>query len=278
MKRKLSKRFRSIIGILLTLGVFAFILLALNSWLGWPTSLLTLAGMLGIAWFISMFAGEQLTPPGLGTTAASCLAVALAVSIIGFGVPWRLGEEDVRFDYRAMFIYWESEDNEPLDNLYLRFPASQIENEFAGEIFGSWELYYVEDNGDFTLQANVNGIVNLRGARSSQLGIYTSGVENSSRGPALTWNIDQLYPREVFMDYGWTWVLGEKVDAVTLRAYGIQEDWSRAYWYTLKAEQENKRIDFSFAVDIFRENTLIERYEVTWENEDFGWYFLSRTV
>lgn len=58
MKRKLSKRLRSIIGISLTLGVFAFILLALNSWLGWPTSLLTLGGMLGIAWFVSMFAGE----------------------------------------------------------------------------------------------------------------------------------------------------------------------------------------------------------------------------
>ena len=101
MKRKLDKRLRSIIGIMLTLGVFAFILLALNSWLGWPTSLLTLAGMLGIAWFVSMFAGEQITPPGLGTTAASCLALALAVSIIGFGVPWRLGEEDVRFDYRS---------------------------------------------------------------------------------------------------------------------------------------------------------------------------------
>ena len=48
--------------------------------------MLTLGGMIGIAWFVSMFAGEQLTPPGLGTTAASCLAVALAVSIVGWGV------------------------------------------------------------------------------------------------------------------------------------------------------------------------------------------------
>ena len=48
--------------------------------------MLTLAGVLGLAWFVSMFAGEQLTPPGLGTAAASCLAVALAVSIIGWGV------------------------------------------------------------------------------------------------------------------------------------------------------------------------------------------------
>jgi len=278
MKRKLGKRSRSIVGILLTLGVFAFILLVLNSWLGWPTSLLTLAGMLGIAWFVSMFAGEQLTPPGLGTTAASCLAVALAVSIIGFGVPWRLGEEDVRFDYRAMFIYLGSEDNEPLENLALRFPAPQIENKFAGDIFGSWELYCVEDNGDFTLQANVNGIVNLRGARSSQLGIYTTGVENSVNGPTITWELDRLYSQEVFMDFGWTWVPGEKANAVTLRVYDIQEDWSHAYWHTPKAEQENKKIDFSFVVGLYRENTLIERYEVTWENEDFGWYYLSSTM
>ena len=278
MKRKLSKRLRSIVGILLTLGVFAFILLVLNSWLGWPTSLLTLTGMLGLAWFVSMFAGEQLTPPGLGTTAASCLAVALAVSIIGFGVPWRLEEEDVRFDYRAMFIYLGSEDNEPLENLWLRFPAPQFDNKFAGDIFGSWGLYYVEDNGDFTLQANANGIVNLRGARSLQLGIYTSILENSGYGPALTWNIDRLYSQEVFMDYGWTWVPREKADAVTFRKYGIQEDWASAYWRTPRAEQENKRIGFSFAVDLYRENTPIERYEVTWENKTWGGFYLFRTV
>ena len=278
MRRKPGKRPRSIIGIMLTLGVFTFILLVLNFWLGWPTSLLTLGGMLGIAWFVSMFAGEQLTPPGLGTTAASCLAVALAVSIIGFGVPWRLGEEDVRFDYRAMFIYLGSESNGSLENLLVRFPAPQIENKFAGEIFSGWELYYVEDDNTLTLQATPAGIVDLRGLRSSQLEIYTSIVENSSRGPALTWEIDRLYPREVFMDYGWTWVSRERAGSVTFRKYGIQEDWASAYWHTPKAEQENKRIDFSFAVGLYRENTLIERYEVTWENEDFGWYYLSRTV
>lgn len=167
MKRKLSKRFRSIVGILLTLGVFAFILLALNSWLGWPTSLLTLGGMLGLAWFVSMFAGEQLTPPGLGTTAASCLAVALAVSIIGFGVPWRLGEEDVRFDYRAMFIYIGPENGEPLENLGLRFAALQIDNKFAGEIFGSWELYYVENDNTLMLQSTAAGIIARGSPRSA---------------------------------------------------------------------------------------------------------------
>jgi len=65
MKRKLGKRLRSIIGISITLGVFASILLALNSWLGWPTSLLTLAGMLGIAWFVSISRGAA-HPPGAG--------------------------------------------------------------------------------------------------------------------------------------------------------------------------------------------------------------------
>ncbi|MBA7601086.1 hypothetical protein ES703_08153 [subsurface metagenome] len=278
MKHKLSKRFRSIVGILLTLGVFAFILLALNSWLGWPTSLLTLAGMLGIAWFVSMFAGEQLTPPGLGTTAASCLAVALAVSIIGFGVPWRLGEEDVRFDYRAMFIYLGSENNESLDNLYLRFPAPQVENEFAGEIFGSWELYYVEDDNTLTLQSTSAGIVNLRGARGSQLGIYTSIMENCEYGPTLTWNLDRLYPREVFMDRGWVWVLEKNVDKVTLLIYG--ESWSGAYWYTPKFYGENKGINLSFGVGLYRENVSVEQFEATWETEYglYGWYMLTRTI
>jgi len=177
-----------------------------------------------------------------------------------------------------MFIYLGSEDNEPLENLWLRFPAPQFENKFAGDIFGSWGLYYVEDNGNLTLQANANGIVNLRGARSSQLGIYTLIMENSGYGPALTWNIDRLYPQEVFMDYGWTWVSGEKVDAVTLRDYSVQEDWSWAYWRTPKVEQENKRIDFSFAVGLYHENTLIERYEGTWENETWGGFYLIKTI
>ena len=278
MKRKLGKRPHSIIGIMLTLGVFAFILLVLNSWLGWPTSLLTLGGMLGIAWFVSMFAGEQLTPPGLGTTAASCLAVALAVSIIGFGVPWRLGEEDVRFDYRAMFIYLGSESNGPLENLLVRFPAPQIENKFAGEIFSGWELYYVKDDNTLTLQSNAAGIVNLRGARSSQLGIYSWGVENSEYGPTLTWEIDRLYPREVFMDFGWTLVPREDADAVTLRVCGIQEDWSQAYWHTPKFYQENTQIDFSFAIWLYRENVLTERYGIVGEDGIWGWYYLSKTV
>jgi len=278
MKRKLGKRLRSIMGILLTFGVFAFIVLILNIWLEWPTSLLTLAEMLGIAWLLSMLAGERLTPPGLGTAAASCLAVALAVSVIGFGVPWRLGEGDVRFDYRAMFIYLGSEDNEPLDNLYLRFPAPQIENEFAGEIFGSWELYYVEDDNTLTLQSNAAGIVNLRGARGSQLGIYTSIVENSEYGPTLTWSLDRLYPREVFMDHGWVWILEKNADKVTLLIYG--ESWSGAYWYTPKFYEESKGINFSFGAGLYRENVLVEQFEAAWETEYglYGWYMLARTI
>ncbi|TKJ26153.1 MAG: hypothetical protein CEE41_02645 [Hadesarchaea archaeon B3_Hades] len=87
MKRKPGKRSRSIIGISLTLGVFAFIVLALNFWLGWPTSLLTLGGMLGIAWFVSMFAGEQLTPPGLGTTLRAAWPWRWPSASSGLGCP-----------------------------------------------------------------------------------------------------------------------------------------------------------------------------------------------
>ena len=270
MKRKLGKRFRSVIGILLTLGVFAFILLVLNSWLGWPTSLLTLGAMLGIAWFFSMFAGEQLTPPGLGTTAASCLAVALAVSIIGFGVPWRLGEEDVRFDYRAMFIYLGSEDNEALENLGLDWSAPTLDNSIVYETFSTWELYYVEDDDLLTLQSNATGIVSLRGSRNSQLDIYAFGYENAKYGPALNAWIDRLYPREVFLNLGYILVDEERADDLTFCVYG--QTAPIAAWQVFG--QENKRIDFSFAVALYHENVLVERFEWTQENETGGWYWL----
>jgi len=270
MKRKLGKRLRSIIGISLTLGVFAFILLVLNSWLGWPTSLLTLGGMLGIAWFVSMLAGEQIAPPGLGTTAASCLAVALAVSVIGFGVPWILGEENVRFDYRATFAYIGSEDNEPLENLVLKWSAPQIDNSFIEETYSSWELYYVEDNDSLTLQANAAGIVNLQGSRSSQPEIYSFGHENEQFGPVLNAWIDKLYPREVFLNLGYGVVDKERVGDLTLRVYG-QTD-SIAAWQAFG--QEDKRIDFSFTVSLYRENILVERFEWTQENGYYGWSWL----
>lgn len=270
MKRKLGKRLRSIVGIMFTLVVFAFILLALNSWLGWPTSLLTLAGMLGIAWFVSMFAGEQLTPPGLGTTAASCLAVALAVSIVGFGVPWRLGEEDVRFDYRAMFVYLGSEDNEPLENLVLRWSAPKIENSFIEETYPTWELYYIENGNMLTLEASENGFYNPCGARSSQLEIYSFGYDNTEYGPTLNAWFDTLYPREIFLNRGYVLIDKERASDLTFHVYS-QVD-SIASWYPLG--QENKRIDFSFVVGLYRENILVERFEWSQENGSYGWSWL----
>lgn len=270
MKRKLGKRPRSIIGILLTLGVFAFILLALNSWLDWPTSLLTLGGMLGIAWFVSALAGEQLTPSGLGTIVASCLAVALAVSVIGFGVPWRLEEENVRFDYRAMFIYLGSEDNEPLENLVLRWSTPKIENSFIEETYPTWELYFIENNKTLTLEAAENGFYNPRGIRSSQLGIYSFGYDNTEYGPTLNAWFDMIYPREIFLNRGYVLVNRKRANDLTLRVYS-QVD-SIASWYALG--QENKRIDFSFAVGLYRENILVEGFEWTQENGSYGWSWL----
>ena len=212
---------------------------------------------------------------------ALVLIAVIAVIAVAIWMLWgrpNVPSENVYFGYRMMFYYQGSEDNEPLENLALRFSAPKIENDFAGSIYAHWELYYVEDDNSLTLESTKAGIEKLRGQRSSQLRVYTSGIEYSAYGPTLSWEIDWLYPREVFIDAGWTWVPKEKASTVTLRRYGIQEDWSSAYWHTPKAEQENKRIDFTFAAGLYRENTLIERYEVSWENETWGAFFLARTV
>ena len=204
------------------------------------------------------------------------LVIAIAIGVVLWFRPWERESGTVRFDYRATFTYLGSEDNESLENLYLGFPAPQIENKFAGNIFSGWELYYLEEDNSLTLQATSVGIFNLRGLRSSQLTIYTSIMENTEYGPSLVWILDRLYPREVFVDYGWTQVSKEKADAVTLQAYGDPQGEALAYWYTPKAQQENNRIDFSFATGLYQENVSIEQYEITWENEDLGWYYLTR--
>ena len=279
-ERKLP--WRPIGGVIVTVAAFAITLAVLDSVFGAPNSWVTLAVVLVVASFAAMFAGAQAWHSGWVTGLAIALPLALGASTAAFGVPWRIGEAGaVRFNYRAMFVYAGPENGEPLDDLALKFAAPQIENKFAGEIIGAWELYYIEDDNTLTLQANAGGVVNLRGARNSQLGIIACGVENSSYGPSLSWTLDRLYPREIFVDYGYTDVSQEKANKVTLRGYHhVQEDWSWAYWHTPEAHvnPEDWRIDFSFAIGLYRENVHIQRYEVLWENQIRGAFSLPRTV
>ena len=274
---------RPVAGVIITVAAFAITLAVLDSVFGAPGSWVALAVTLGVASLAAMFAGAQAWHSGWVTGLAVALPLALAASTAVLGVPWRIGGETgtVRFNYRAMFVYAGPENGEPLDDLTLCFAAPQIENKFAGEIIGAWELYYIEDDDTLTLQANSAGVFNLRGTRTSQLGFIGFGVENSIYGPSLAWTLDRLYPREIFVDYGYTDVSQEKADKVTLRGYHhVQEDWSWAEWQTPEAvaNPENWRIDFSFAIALYRENVRIQRYEVIWENQTCATFSLSRTI
>ena len=280
-ERKLP--WRPVAGVITTVAAFAIVLAVLDSVSGAPDSWVALAVVLGVASLAAMFAGAQAWHSGWVTGLAVALPLALAASTAVLGVPWRIGGETgaVRFNYRAMFVYAGPENGEPLNNLRLKFAAPQIENEFAGKILGAWRLYYIEDDDTLTLQANSAGVFNLRGSRTSQLGIIGFGLENSSYGPSLTWDLECLYPREIFVDYGYTDVSQEKADKVTLRGYHhVQEDWSWGYWHTYEAEAnpENWRIDFSFEIGLYRENVHIQLYEGIGENRTWGAFSLPRTV
>lgn len=268
---------KPIAGIVVTLLTFALVCFAFEKSLAWPTSLLTLAGMLAVAWFVGVLAGERLATARWSAVASSVLALALAASTLGFNTPWRLGEGEICFSYRATFVYYGGEDSEPLENLGLYFAAPQIENGFAGTISSAWELYYVENDGSMTHLCNPGGIINLRGARDSQLVVYV-GIAESRYGPALKRIIDRLYPREAFVSHGETWVPEDRADKVTLRSYGEPRDESFGYWHTPEAERENWGVDFFFSIGLYREGTLIERYEVTWENQTWGAFSLARKV
>lgn len=203
------------------------------------------------------------------------IAAAMIVVALLWFRPWESASEYVQFEYRAFFTYLGSEDNEPLENLILGFPIPKIENSPAGDIKGTWMLYYIENDNTLTLQATKHGIVNLRGNRTSQLGIYSEGIENAEHGPTSSWNIDRLYPREVFLDVGFTSVPEERTRAASLRIHN--ESWSGAYWYNSKFYQENRGIYFSFVAELYRENTLVELFQANWEAEYglYGWYILS---
>ncbi len=209
---------------------------------------------------------------GLGVLRRVIVGVAVIAVVVGVVLwlrPWESGGT-VRFDYRAMFTYLGSEDNEPLENLLLKWSAPQIDNTLIEETYSTWELYYIEEDNTLILQATPTGVINLRGFRASQLGIYSFGHECEQYGPALNFQIDKLYPREVFLNIGHVIVEKEKAEELTLCVYG--QTAPVGAWQAFG--QEDKKIDFSLVAGLYQENTLIEQYEWTQENGLYGSYWL----
>jgi len=204
------------------------------------------------------------------------LVVGIVAAIVIGGVWWwqsRGGPsgtagENVAFEYRASFSYFGSADNRPLENLYLWFPLPQVENQLAGNLICNWALYYIENDNTFTLQATPYKVENLRGARTSTLGILYYGVGMGKGGPTASWILNRLYPHELFIEIDVLSVDNKKASSTTARLYGEPDP--NASWLV----SENRVIDLSFTASLFRENVQIEAWQWHQENGPPGAYWL----
>jgi hypothetical protein len=292
LRKKLSKPSRrvslkSVVGVLVSIIAFAAVLAAFDLGLGWPNSLLTLGVMLAVAWFVGAAAGGRLLPSRPSVTIPLVLAVVLAGSTLGFGVPWGLQREEttsgenVLFMYEASFAYRGSADNIPIENVEIGFPCPNIENEPI-PTSSSWTLYWQDIDNTLHPEISYNKVTGVTtnyefyGNRTENLEILLNEVGLTSHGPKLHLIIDKLYPREVF----WTTVIAvapkETANRVTLVEVGENQR-TDAYYehWPLKVEF----INLSFWAQLSKvvdENTLelIETFSRVYDNGHPGWYWL----
>ena len=217
------------------------------------------------------------------------IAGLLVIAVI-IGLAWWLwprGEavpsEKVRFDYQMWFTYYGSEENVPLENLSLCWSAPKVDNSLVPESeflegMSTWLLYYIENDSSLTLQASEFENIILRGDRTFYPKMLAFGHQYDPEvGPVLTARPNRLYPREIFVRMGYGILDKEMAEKLTLKVYGLKVygyECSIAWWNPIGHGQENRRIDFSFWVGLWRENVLVEQFEWRQENATCASYWL----
>jgi len=275
--------FRILASIFATALIFTIVVVSFSEGLKWPVSLPTLGVVLGVAWLVGGVAGEVIARTKWPAVVVTMLSVGLALSTLGFGVPWRLEEpgvdtgENVWFRMEASFTYRGSKENLPIENVAIRFPCPNIENEALKVIAPtpSWLLYYVENDNTLTLQATSEQVYGFCGERTRTLEILLSGVEPTPHGPKLYFRLDKLYPREVFQAIALSQVSEKNADKVTLGVYGDNEGRSSAYYiYPSGASTIGDPIDISFTAQLKKVDDnykIVETFSRSVDNANVGW-------
>ena len=268
-----------IVGILVTIAVFAFVCYAFDWKLGWPTSLITLGVMLAVAWFVGFFVGEHLAPRW-SMVASSALALALLASTLGFGVPWELPtgeapEETVLFRVDHKFTYLGSEDNLPVENIVVSYIHPHVENRAQDVRKGMWTLYWKDEDNVLHRQMWGSGdevfyVWGYLGDRKENLEILGYGAGPAKYGPAITYVLDRLYPREVFWISAPAYIPEGDADRVTLKVYGDDQGRSAGMFGKDPYGPLDKPIDVSFWVQLSRRTDdnfeVVETFGRTLEN------------
>ena len=276
-------RFRILTSIFVAALVFTIVVVSFSEGLRWPVSLPTLGVVLGIAWLVGGVAGEVIAKTKWPAVVVTMLSVGLILSTLGFGVPWRLGEGEVEeiiwFRIEASFTYRGSANNLPIENITLCFPCPNVEN--VGLDLGVmgeepiWWLYYVENDNTLTLQATSKEVYEFRGERTETLEIMDFGIEATSYGPKIYYDLTKLYPREVFLIIAYSPVSKENAKKVTLVEF--KENMRTLAYYDHRMPTE-EFIDLSFWAQLSKkiDNTyeVLETFSRSYDNGAPGGYWL----
>ncbi|MEM3514983.1 MAG: hypothetical protein QXT02_03700 [Candidatus Hadarchaeum sp.] len=250
--RKFPARF--LVSVAASIIVFTLIIIAFNLVTGWPISPLTLVITVGVAWFFAAGLAGKISGNKWSVAVPTLLAIGLIATTVSAGVPWDLrSEEMVTFKMEASFTYWGSENNLPIENVLIGFPCPNLENA-ALTTYGSWILYYLEDDNSLTLQADESQVYNFKGMRKTIVGVINHGIDLTYISPMYFLNIDRLYPREVFWISAFVYVPIKDASKVSLIVYGDNQKRSIAgYKGTFPSGEYGKAaIDLSFWAQLSR--------------------------
>ncbi len=214
---------------------------------------------------------------------AIVVAVALAFFVIYLiGIPGFNQSEKASFNYQAQFVYCSSESNLPIDNIVLRFPYPKIENETSSiESRGFMTLFWMDSNGTRFPEITMNSdgtIIQVSayyGNRRENLVVFLSGIEPTTYGPKLYYNIDRLYSGE-----------GILIDALVLSPIEFAEkttlidtnenNRTNAYYNHIPIKVESIELLFQASLQrkIDDKTVPIENFVRVYSNGNTGWYWL----
>jgi hypothetical protein len=239
-----------------------------------PTELGPLAVAFGFAWFVTFLVGWiafGASKSGIRAATALVLCAALVVGAIGYLAPPAEEQAHAWFFYQASFTYRGSADNLPIENVALRFPCPNVENVAIGVKEGTWTLYWQDEEN--VLWPQLVGLDNgeivefygYQGQRTENLEIRLTGVEPTIDGPKLYYNLNKLYPREVFWISCFASAPAGDANRVTLRSYGDNEGRAGGHYQYMTPDPWTYGIDFSFWTQLSKK--VNDNFEVI---ETFG--------
>lgn len=272
LREKRGRPGRAIAGAVLSAGIFVAV--AFGSWkLGFDVAIALACGAAAmLACSLALWPRPKVIAPLL----------AVAILIAGAGALWPREERYITFLYHGYFEYRGSADNAPIENLAIRLPCPNIENK-AVENISSRELLWWRDY-DNTPRPQIG--YPYKGQRTRPLIIENWGIEETSRGPKLSLDLNVLYPREIFQIEALITVPARGAAKVTLRDYGDPDGRSTGAFFSFSplAPLEKPINATIWALLMDEEDRVIEKFVryIDGEGSDLGmvtyWLYPSPTT